>query len=67
MSTSNNTAVGDLPDSIWIKLVIPVMRTCKHGESNTSVLEDLMLHARNPVKEILPKLNLPDHRAKAPK
>nr|GEW44250.1 hypothetical protein [Tanacetum cinerariifolium] len=34
------------------------MRTSKHGESNTSVLEDPTLRAGNPVKEIL---NLPDH------
>ncbi|GJT79939.1 ribonuclease H-like domain-containing protein [Tanacetum coccineum] len=29
---------------------VPVMRTCKHGESITSVLEDPMLQAGNPVK-----------------
>ncbi|GJS25518.1 hypothetical protein Tco_0454150 [Tanacetum coccineum] len=45
-------------------LYISVTRTCKNGESNTSMLEDLTLLARNPVKEILPKLNLPDHRYK---
>ncbi|GKB41001.1 hypothetical protein Tco_0885943 [Tanacetum coccineum] len=32
---------------------VPVLRTSKHGESNTSVLEDLTLYARNPVKENL--------------
>ncbi|GKA79967.1 hypothetical protein Tco_0786563, partial [Tanacetum coccineum] len=30
-----------------------VMRTSKHDESNTSVLEDPTLKAGNPVKEIL--------------
>ncbi|GJV32663.1 hypothetical protein Tco_1393063 [Tanacetum coccineum] len=34
------------------------MRTSKHGESNTSVLEDPTACVGNPVKEIL--LNLPD-------
>ncbi|GKF72044.1 hypothetical protein Tco_0208158, partial [Tanacetum coccineum] len=39
-------------------------RTSKLGESNTSVLEDLTLYAGNPIKEILLKLNLPDHRSR---
>ncbi|GJV08737.1 hypothetical protein Tco_1346393 [Tanacetum coccineum] len=50
VSSSNSTAV--------------VTKTCKHGESNTSMLEDLTLLAGNPVKEILSKLNLPDHMYK---
>ncbi|GJZ17787.1 hypothetical protein Tco_0553910 [Tanacetum coccineum] len=40
-STSNSSTVD-----------VPVMRICKHGESNTYVLEDLTLHAGNPVKEV---------------
>ncbi|GJX32875.1 hypothetical protein Tco_0242730 [Tanacetum coccineum] len=36
------------------RLDVPVMRTCKHGESNTSVLEDPTLQAENPVNEVLP-------------
>ncbi|GJV30067.1 hypothetical protein Tco_1386515 [Tanacetum coccineum] len=34
----------------------------KYNETNAYVLEDSILQARNPVKEILLKLNLPDHR-----
>ncbi|GKG42431.1 hypothetical protein Tco_0476729, partial [Tanacetum coccineum] len=37
------------------------MRTTKYGESNATALEDLTLQARNPVKDILLKLNLLDH------
>ncbi|GKD83681.1 hypothetical protein Tco_1350520 [Tanacetum coccineum] len=53
----------ELKRNVWIKgekkealhtyLDVLVMITCKHGESSTSVLEDLMLLAGNPVKEIL--------------
>ncbi|GJY87531.1 hypothetical protein Tco_0502159, partial [Tanacetum coccineum] len=32
-------------------------------ESNTYVLERFYTSAGNPVKEILPKLNLPDHKS----
>ncbi|GKE06428.1 hypothetical protein Tco_1398446 [Tanacetum coccineum] len=41
------------PSSVNIKQYcdVPIMRTCKHGESNTSVLEDPTLQAGNPVKE----------------
>ncbi|GJR29678.1 hypothetical protein Tco_1105910 [Tanacetum coccineum] len=44
------------PSSVNIKqhCDVLVMRTCKHGESNTSVLEDPTLQAGNPVKEVLP-------------
>ncbi|GJV41215.1 hypothetical protein Tco_1419655 [Tanacetum coccineum] len=35
-----------------------------HGEYNTLVLEDPTLQAGYPVKEVLPKLNLHDHRYK---
>ncbi|GJT43763.1 hypothetical protein Tco_0952478 [Tanacetum coccineum] len=52
VSSSNSTAV------------VPVMRTSKYGESNTSMLDDPTLQARNPIKEILLKLNLPDHSDK---
>ncbi|GJW06880.1 retrovirus-related pol polyprotein from transposon TNT 1-94 [Tanacetum coccineum] len=41
---------------------VEVLRTSKYGESNASVLEDPTLRAGNLVKEILFKLNLPDHR-----
>ncbi|GJZ43301.1 hypothetical protein Tco_0590556 [Tanacetum coccineum] len=37
------------------------MRTRKYGESNVIALENPTLQARNPVKEVLLKLNLPDH------
>ncbi|GKB23234.1 hypothetical protein Tco_0862635 [Tanacetum coccineum] len=37
------------------------MRTSKYDESNASALADPTLRARNPVKEILLKLNLLDH------
>ncbi|GKD87086.1 hypothetical protein Tco_1358240, partial [Tanacetum coccineum] len=33
-----------------------------YDESNTYVLERFNTTARNPVKEILLKLNIPDHR-----
>ncbi|GKE58954.1 hypothetical protein Tco_1498139, partial [Tanacetum coccineum] len=32
---------------------VPVMRTSKYGESNATALEDLILSAGNPVKEVL--------------
>ncbi|GJX27301.1 retrovirus-related pol polyprotein from transposon TNT 1-94 [Tanacetum coccineum] len=41
------------PEMVYRLIDVPILRTCKHGESNTSVLEDLTLKARNPVKEIL--------------
>ncbi|GJS00995.1 hypothetical protein Tco_0317503 [Tanacetum coccineum] len=50
-STSNSSAVD-----------VPIMRTSKYGESNASALDDPTLRAGNPVKEILLKLNPPDHR-----
>ncbi|GJT83193.1 hypothetical protein Tco_1057535 [Tanacetum coccineum] len=61
VSTSNNIAVGDLRDPIWIKLVSigygfgPVyeLTTHSYGESITYVLEDPILQAGNPVKEVL--------------
>ncbi|GKF99490.1 hypothetical protein Tco_0298273, partial [Tanacetum coccineum] len=43
---------------------VPILRTSKYGESNAYALEDLTLSAGNHVKEVLPKLNLPDHRYK---
>ncbi|GJU61421.1 hypothetical protein Tco_1243256 [Tanacetum coccineum] len=62
VSTSKSTAVGDLRDSIRIKLVLTgnPIDTSKHGESNASALEDLLLRAGNHVKEVL-IMNLPDH------
>nr|GEZ36259.1 hypothetical protein [Tanacetum cinerariifolium] len=46
---------GRMPTKIELTLEQSqqVMRTSKHGNSNTSVLEDSTLRARNPVKEIL--------------
>ncbi|GJY51825.1 hypothetical protein Tco_0442672 [Tanacetum coccineum] len=41
VSSSNSTAVDVL-----------IMRTCKHGESNTYVLEDPTIYAGNPVNEV---------------
>ncbi|GJQ92306.1 hypothetical protein Tco_0003445 [Tanacetum coccineum] len=38
------------------------MRTSKYGESNASALKDPTLRAGNPVKKILLKLNLSDHK-----
>ncbi|GKE09666.1 hypothetical protein Tco_1413217, partial [Tanacetum coccineum] len=59
--------------SSWTQVIIkqlndvPIMRTSKYGESNASTLYDPTLQAGNPVKEILLKLNLPDHRMRFPK
>ncbi|GJU43829.1 hypothetical protein Tco_1201095 [Tanacetum coccineum] len=39
------------------------LRTSKYSESNASALDDPTLQAGNPVKEILLKLNLHDHRS----
>ncbi|GJS38859.1 hypothetical protein Tco_0563902 [Tanacetum coccineum] len=74
-STSNKLMVGDLCDSIRIKLVTTgkkrwcefirikvVLEHAEFDESNTNVLERFYTSAGNPVKEILLKLNLPDHR-----
>ncbi|GKC05786.1 hypothetical protein Tco_0997396, partial [Tanacetum coccineum] len=74
--TSNKLMVGDLCDSIRIKLVttgkkrwcdsIRIKLVPGNGstfdESNTHVLERFYTSAGNPIKEILLKLNLPDHR-----
>ncbi|GKA69194.1 hypothetical protein Tco_0775258 [Tanacetum coccineum] len=38
------------------------MRTSKYGKSDAIILEDPTLRARNPVKEILLKFNLHDHK-----
>ncbi|GJS21529.1 hypothetical protein Tco_0450161 [Tanacetum coccineum] len=43
---------------------VEVLRTSKYGESNASALDDPTLRAENPIKEILLKLNLPDHNYK---
>ncbi|GJV82524.1 hypothetical protein Tco_1522422 [Tanacetum coccineum] len=42
----------------------PLHVHAKYGKSSASALEDPTLRARNPIKEILLKLNLPDHRFK---
>ncbi|GJU86265.1 hypothetical protein Tco_1293811 [Tanacetum coccineum] len=73
--TSNKLMVGDLCDSIRIKLVTTgkkrwcdsiriklVLEHAEFDESNANVLERFYTLAGNPVKEILLKLNLPDHR-----
>ncbi|GJV62016.1 hypothetical protein Tco_1468116 [Tanacetum coccineum] len=75
--TSNKLMVGDLCDSIRIKLVttgkkrwcdsIRIKLIPEHAEfdeSDTHVLERFDTSAGNPVKEILLKLNLPDHSIK---
>ncbi|GJT18439.1 hypothetical protein Tco_0877145 [Tanacetum coccineum] len=75
--TSNKLMVGDLCDSIRIKLVttgkkrwcnsIRIKLVPEHAEfdeSNANVLERFYTSAGNPVKEILLKLNLPDHSDK---
>nr|GEV96837.1 hypothetical protein [Tanacetum cinerariifolium] len=41
---------------------ILVIITSKYDEYNAFALEDLILKAGNPIKEILLKMNLPDHR-----
>ncbi|GJZ70250.1 retrovirus-related pol polyprotein from transposon TNT 1-94, partial [Tanacetum coccineum] len=74
--TSNKLMVGDLCDSIRIKLVttgkkqwcdsIRIKLVPEHvefDESDTHVLERLNTSAGNPVKEILLKLNLLDHKS----
>ncbi|GJV46303.1 hypothetical protein Tco_1430839 [Tanacetum coccineum] len=38
------------------------MRTSKYSKSNASALDDPTLQAGNPVKEIILKLNPPDHK-----
>ncbi|GJZ87478.1 hypothetical protein Tco_0659088 [Tanacetum coccineum] len=73
--TSNKLMVGDLYDSIRIKLVTTgkkrwcysiriklVPEHAEYDESNTYVLERFNTTAGNPVKKILLKLNLSDHR-----
>ncbi|GJY21513.1 hypothetical protein Tco_0394079 [Tanacetum coccineum] len=40
---------------------VSILRSCWVDESDTYVLERFNTTARNPVKEILPELNLPDH------
>ncbi|GJY97797.1 hypothetical protein Tco_0514707 [Tanacetum coccineum] len=42
---------------------VPIMRTSEFDESDTHVLERFDTSAGIPIKEILPKLNLPDHRS----
>ncbi|GKB09543.1 hypothetical protein Tco_0837855 [Tanacetum coccineum] len=64
-TTKRYIPIEKISDSKHHGIQIPIgQRTTKHGESNTSMLEDLTLLAGNPVKEILPKLNIPDHRYK---
>ncbi|GKA94561.1 hypothetical protein Tco_0816599 [Tanacetum coccineum] len=72
--TSNKLMVGDLCDSVGIKLVTTgkkrwcdsiriklVPEHAKFDESDTYVLERFATSARNPINEILLKLNLPNH------
>ncbi|GJW56710.1 hypothetical protein Tco_0103441 [Tanacetum coccineum] len=69
--TSNKLMVGDLCDSIRIKLVT-TRKKCMVDDSyefklvpsdELTVVRQLYTSAGNPVKEILLKLNPPDHRA----
>ncbi|GJY24218.1 hypothetical protein Tco_0397876 [Tanacetum coccineum] len=60
----------DLCDPIWIKLVptgyrfgpVYELTTQSYDESDVSTLKDPILQPGNHVKEIILKLNLPDHR-----
>ncbi|GJZ13237.1 hypothetical protein Tco_0548467 [Tanacetum coccineum] len=59
---SNKLLVGDLCDSLWIKLVTTgKKRWC--DSILIKLVPDSILQARNHVKEILLNLNLPDHRS----
>ncbi|GKA72430.1 hypothetical protein Tco_0778646 [Tanacetum coccineum] len=60
--TSNKLMVGDLCDSIRIKLVTTGKKRWCDSIRIKLVPERFYTSARNPVKEILLKLNLPDHR-----
>ncbi|GJX77057.1 hypothetical protein Tco_0323868 [Tanacetum coccineum] len=44
------------------KLMVDLMKTSEFDESNTYVLERFDTSAGNPIKEILLKLSLPNHR-----
>ncbi|GJY45045.1 hypothetical protein Tco_0433258 [Tanacetum coccineum] len=61
-STSNKLMVGDLCDSIRIKLVTTGKKRWCDSIRIKLVPERFYTSAGNPVKEILLKLNLPDHR-----
>ncbi|GJU57883.1 monodehydroascorbate reductase [Tanacetum coccineum] len=56
------TALDDILKRIKMKY-LPQTYWKKFDESDTHVLERFDTLARNPVKEILPKLNLPNHRS----
>ncbi|GJU58891.1 hypothetical protein Tco_1236657 [Tanacetum coccineum] len=60
--TSNKLMVGDLCDSIRIKLVTTGKKRWCDSIRIKLVPERFYTSAGNPVKEILLKLNLPDHR-----
>ncbi|GJX32242.1 hypothetical protein Tco_0242097 [Tanacetum coccineum] len=62
-STSNKLMVGDLCDSIRIKLVTTGKKQWCDSIRIKLVPERFNTTAGNPVKEILLKLNLPDHRS----
>ncbi|GJX95005.1 putative reverse transcriptase domain-containing protein [Tanacetum coccineum] len=61
--TSNKLMVGDLCDSIRIKLVTTGKKRWCDSIRIKLVPERFYTLAGNPVKEILHKLNLPDHRS----
>ncbi|GKD13605.1 hypothetical protein Tco_1198012 [Tanacetum coccineum] len=61
--TSNKLMVGDLCDSIRIKLVTTGKKRWCDSTRIKLVPERFYTLAGNPVKEILLKLNLPDHRS----
>ncbi|GJX04884.1 hypothetical protein Tco_0190800 [Tanacetum coccineum] len=56
------TALDDILKRIGMKY-LPQMYWKKFDESDTHVLERFDTLVGNPVKEILPKLNLPNHRS----
>ncbi|GJX89900.1 hypothetical protein Tco_0343226 [Tanacetum coccineum] len=61
--TSNKLMVGDLCDSIRIKLVTTGKKRWCDSIRIKLVPKRFYTSAGNPVKEILLKLNLPDHRS----
>ncbi|GJS21901.1 hypothetical protein Tco_0450533 [Tanacetum coccineum] len=58
----NVVTTGKKNDGRYYKELNIVLEHAEFDESNTHVLERFYTSAGNPVKEILLKLNLPDHR-----
>ncbi|GJW45504.1 hypothetical protein Tco_0077150 [Tanacetum coccineum] len=66
--TSNKLCGSEIVTHRFTLIVLSDLRrsgneNSKYGEFNTSVLENPKLYARNPVKKVLHKLNLCDHRS----